>query len=50
MENNINALQEMSLRMLEAIQRNMWNDSQEYENKLQELLIDLDNKQEQTHA
>ncbi|BCE01207.1 cobaltochelatase subunit CobN [Marinicellulosiphila megalodicopiae] len=45
-DSNINALEEMSERMLEAIQRGMWQDSQEYEQKLQELLADIDQKKE----
>jgi len=32
--------------LLEATQRNMWSDSEEYAEKLQGLLLDLDNQKE----
>ncbi|ORU94395.1 MAG: cobaltochelatase subunit CobN [Cycloclasticus sp. symbiont of Bathymodiolus heckerae] len=45
-DNNVNALEEMAERLLEATQRNMWSDSEEYAEKLQGLLLDLDNQKE----
>ncbi|MCJ8313624.1 MAG: cobaltochelatase subunit CobN [Saccharospirillaceae bacterium] len=45
-KSNINALEEMSERMLEAIARGMWEKSEDYENKLQDLLADIDAKKE----
>ncbi|TDO99418.1 cobaltochelatase subunit CobN [Marinomonas balearica] len=46
-QNNPHALEEMAERLLEAIQRDMWNDTGEYEDKIQSLLLDLDQQQEQ---
>lgn len=48
-QNNINALEEMAERLLEACQRGMWQDPQDYAEKLQDLLLDLDMKQEQAN-
>ncbi len=45
-DNNINALEEMAERMLEAIQRGLWQDAGEYREKLQALLLDLDDHME----
>jgi len=48
-ENNPHALEEMAERLLEACQRGMWQDSQEYADRLQTLLLDLDQQQEQAN-
>ena len=48
-QNNINALEEMAERLLEACQRGMWQDSKGYADKLQDLLLELDMKQEQAN-
>ena len=45
-KSNLNALEEMSERMLEAIARGMWDESEDYEDKLQNLLADIDAKKE----
>ena len=47
-ENNLHALEEMGERLLEAIQRDMWQDSEGYQEKIQSLLLDLDQQQEQS--
>jgi cobaltochelatase CobN subunit (EC 6.6.1.2) len=46
-ENNPHALEEMAERLMEAIQRGMWQDAGEYEEKIQSVLLDLDQQQEQ---
>jgi len=45
-ENNVNALEEMAERLLEATQRGMWGDNGEYAERLQDLLLELDASQE----
>ena len=47
-DNNPHALEEMAERLLEAIQRDMWQDSEGYQDKIQSLLLDLDQQQEQS--
>ena len=47
-EHNFNALEEMAERMLEAIQRNLWKEPLDYEEKLQNLLLDIDQERETT--
>ena len=44
--NNPNALEEMAERLLEATQRGLWKEPGEYEDKLKDLLISLDEHQE----
>ena len=46
-DNNPHALEEMGERLLEAIQRGMWQNADDYEGKIQSLLLDLDQQQEQ---
>lgn len=46
-DNNPHALEEMGERLLEAIQRGMWQNAEDHETKIQSLLIDLDQQQEQ---
>ena len=46
-DNNPHALEEMGERLLEAIQRGMWQNADQYEGKIQSLLLDLDQQQEQ---
>ena len=46
-QHNPAALEEMAERMLEACQRNMWQAPQEQANKLQDLLLHMDQQQEQ---
>ena len=45
-EHNIGALEETAERLLEAVQRDLWEQPNEYEDKLQELLLSIDEKQE----
>ena len=45
-QNNPNAFEEMTERLLEATQRGMWNDNQGYAEKLQNILLEMDEKQE----
>jgi len=45
-ENNPNALEEMAERLLEATQRGLWQEPGDYPEKLQDLLINLDELQE----
>ena len=45
-DNNPDALSEMATRLLEATQRGMWQAPGQYANKLQDLLIELDESQE----
>ena len=45
-ENNPSALEEMAERLLEATQRGLWQEPGEYADKLQDLLIELDEMQE----
>lgn len=44
--NNPNALEEMAERLLEATQRNMWTESEEYSERLQNLLLSMDMQKE----
>ncbi|MEP0071321.1 MAG: cobaltochelatase subunit CobN [Marinomonas sp.] len=46
-DNNPHALEEMGERLLEAIQRGMWQNADQYKDKIQSLLLDLDQQQEQ---
>lgn len=46
-DNNPHALEEMGERLLEAIQRGMWQEPGDYLDKIQSLLLDLDQRQEQ---
>ena len=48
MENNPAVLEEMAERLLEAIQRGLWESPGDYPEKLQDLLLTLDEKQEQS--
>ena len=45
-DNNPAALEEMAERLLEACQRGLWSDSAEYADKLQDLLLSIDEQQE----
>jgi len=45
-ENNPSALEEMAERLLEATQRGLWQEPGDYAEKLQDLLISLDEQQE----
>ena len=45
-DNNPAALEEMAERLLEATQRGLWQDSAEYAEKLQDLLLSIDEQQE----
>jgi cobaltochelatase CobN len=45
-ENNRDALEEMAERMLEAIQRHLWQDPGEYQSSLQNLLLNIDQQKE----
>jgi cobaltochelatase CobN len=45
-ENNPHALEEMAERLLEATQRGLWQTSEHYAEKLQDLLLDLDGERE----
>jgi cobaltochelatase CobN len=45
-KNNPNALEEMAERLLEATQRGMWSDDQGYAERLQTLLLEMDESQE----
>ncbi|QUX95198.1 cobaltochelatase subunit CobN [Marinomonas sp. CT5] len=46
-DNNPHALEEMGERLLEAIQRGMWQNADAHKEKIQSLLLDLDQQQEQ---
>ncbi len=46
-ENNPFALEEMTERLLEAVQRGLWQEPGDYENKLQDLLLNIDSSQEE---
>ncbi|MBR7888278.1 cobaltochelatase subunit CobN [Marinomonas sp. A79] len=46
-DNNPHALEEMGERLLEAIQRGMWQNAEIHRQKIQSLLLDLDQQQEQ---
>ncbi|WP_293134291.1 cobaltochelatase subunit CobN [Moritella sp.] len=48
-EHNVNALEEMAERLLEATQRGLWQEPGDYSGKLQSLLLDLDAKQESSN-
>lgn len=45
-DNNPSALEEMAERMLEAVQRGLWQEPGDYAEQLQNLLIDMDAQQE----
>lgn len=45
-QNNPHALEEMAERLLEAAQRQLWQQPGDYQNALQDLLLELDGKQE----
>ncbi|CUB02636.1 cobaltochelatase subunit CobN [Marinomonas fungiae] len=45
-DNNPHAQEEMAERLLEAIQRGMWSEPGEYAEKIQALLLDIDQRQE----
>ncbi|WP_434340157.1 cobaltochelatase subunit CobN [Motilimonas cestriensis] len=45
-QNNPHALSEMAERLLEAIQRGLWQDADEYRERLQDLLLECDEAQE----
>ena len=47
LENNPNVMEEMAERLLEATQRGLWQSPGEYAKKLQDLLLDIDDMQEQ---
>ncbi|MCP5163388.1 MAG: cobaltochelatase subunit CobN [Hahellaceae bacterium] len=49
LDNNPNVLEEMAERLLEAIQRGMWQSPGDYAGALQDLLLDLDHLQESAH-
>ncbi|MEL0623601.1 cobaltochelatase subunit CobN [Marinomonas arenicola] len=46
-DNNPHALEEMGERLLEAIQRGMWQNAERHREQIQSLLLDLDQQQEQ---
>lgn len=46
-DNNPHALEEMGERLLEAIQRGMWQNAEHHREQIQSLLLDLDQQQEQ---
>ncbi|MFI8620453.1 cobaltochelatase subunit CobN [Marinomonas sp. NPDC078689] len=48
-DNNPHALEEMGERLLEAIQRGMWQNAERHREQIQSLLLDLDQQQEQRH-
>ncbi|NQZ94621.1 MAG: cobaltochelatase subunit CobN [Moritella sp.] len=48
-EHNVNALEEMAERLLEATQRGLWQEPGDYSGKLQSLLLELDAKQESSN-
>lgn len=45
-QNNPHALEEMAERLLEATQRGLWKNDEGYQEKLQDLLLDIDAQQE----
>ena len=45
-QNNLPALEEMAERLLEATQRGLWQDSGDYGERLQDLLLEIDAQQE----
>jgi len=45
-DNNPNALEEMTERLLEATQRGLWQEPGDYAERLQDLLLDIDARQE----
>lgn len=45
-DNNPQVMEEMAERLLESVQRGMWQASPEYQQKLQDLLLDCDEQQE----
>ncbi|MGO3344737.1 MAG: cobaltochelatase subunit CobN [Marinomonas sp.] len=47
-DNNPHALEEMGERLLEAIQRGMWQNAEGHREQIQSLLLDLDQQQEQS--
>ncbi|WP_286239413.1 cobaltochelatase subunit CobN [Neptuniibacter halophilus] len=48
-QHNPHALEEMAERLLEATQRGLWQEPGEYPERLQELLLELDEQQELSH-
>ncbi|WP_191600808.1 cobaltochelatase subunit CobN [Marinomonas algicola] len=46
-DNNPHALEEMAERLLEACQRGMWKENGSYQDSLQTLLLDIDQRREQ---
>ena len=48
LNNNPSALREMAERLLEATQREMWTDSDQYAESLQDLLLEMNSQQEGT--
>lgn len=49
-QHNINALEEMAERLLEATQRGLWQEPGEYRDKLQDLLLDIDGRKEEASS
>ena len=45
-EHNLSALEETAERLLEAVQRGLWEEPGDYEDKLQDLLLSMDEQQE----
>ena len=45
-KNNPKALEEMAERMLEAMQRQMWQLPEDYQDKIQRLLLEIDSQRE----
>lgn len=48
-QNNPDAMQEMAERLIEAMQRGLWNESNNYQAKLEALLMDIEAMQEGSH-
>ena len=48
-QHNLNALEEIAERLLEATQRGLWQEPGEYADKLQDLLLEIDAQQEGMH-
>lgn len=49
-QHNPHALEEMAERLLEAIQRGLWQQPEDYQERLQDLLLQLDEGQEVAHS
>ncbi|MCK5918689.1 MAG: cobaltochelatase subunit CobN, partial [Cocleimonas sp.] len=45
-ENNPQAMKEMAERLLEAMQRGLWENPQDYQNKVEDILLELDEGEE----